>query len=191
VTLPALATQADAASWGYTLPSGTGDALLSRASVRIRRAAGQPITPSTVTVQLPVERRIVLLPAPPVIAVQTVKAVNPADGTLTVLTGWVWDGERLNLPYPAIIPAPCRAEVTYSRGWTVVSDGIVELTCQVATRLSLTPPGMDVGVRERKVDDYSETYAVEQLDIAGDLLPGELTALRRELGPLQVWVATV
>lgn len=187
--LPALATQADAAAWGYTLPSGTADVLLARASVRIRRAAGEPITPSTVTVQLAVERRIVLLPAPPVIAVLAVQAVA-ADGTLSALTGWVWDGEKLNLPYPAILPEPCRVQVTYTRGWTVVSPGIVELTCQVATRLSLTPPGMDVGVRERKVDDYSEVYAVEQLDIAGDLLPGELTALRRELCPIEVWVST-
>lgn len=187
MTLPALATQADALNWGYSLPQATADALLARASVRIRRAAGQPITPSAVTVELPVDNRVVLLPAPPIVSVQTVSAVAD-DGTLTVLTGWRWDGEALSLPYPAIRPEPARVLVAYQRGWTVVSEGIVELCCQVATRLSLTPLGMDVGVRERKVDDYSETYAVEMLDAAGDLLPGELTALRRELGPLDAWV---
>lgn len=187
MSLPALATQADAANWGYSLPSANADALLNRASVRIRRAAGEPITPSTVTVQLAVERRVVLLPAPPVISVTSVSSVAD-DGTMATLTGWVWDGEKLNLPYPAIVPAPCRVQVVYQRGWTVVSDGLVELCCQVATRLSLTPNGMDVGIRERKVDDYSETYAVEMLDAAGDLLPGELTALRRELGELNAWV---
>lgn len=189
MSLPALATQADALNWGYVLPPATADALLDRASVRIRRAAGQPITPSTVTVQLPVERRVVLLPAPPIISVSSVSSVAD-DGTMTTLTGWVWDGEKLNLPYPTIVPAPCRVQVVYTRGWTVISDGLVELCCQVATRLSLTPTGMDIGLRERKVDDYSETYAVEMLDAAGDLLPGELTALRRELGPLDAWVVT-
>jgi hypothetical protein len=189
VPLPALATQADAVNWGYALPTATADALLSRASVRIRRAAGEPITPSTVTVELPVDRYEVLLPAPPVISVQTVSSVAD-DGTLATLTGWRWDGEKLNLPCPMITPTPCRVLVVYQRGWTVVSDGLVELCCQVATRLSLTPNGMDVGIRERKVDDYSETYAVEMLDAAGDLLPGELTALRRELGELNAWVVT-
>ncbi|MGW6913713.1 hypothetical protein ACWGB8_07825 [Kitasatospora sp. NPDC054939] len=186
MSLPALATQADATAWGYTLPPERADALLSRASVRIRRAAGQPITPSTVTVQLDAEEDgTVTLPAPPVITVQQVRAVA-ADGTLTVVTGWVWDGERLRLPDPCTR----RVEVTYQRGWAVLPDGIVELTCQVAQRLADTPAtGMATGVRSEQIEDYSVTYAVEQLDAAGDLLPGELTALQRELGPVpKVWV---
>jgi len=189
VSLPPLATQSDAVTWGYTLPTATADALLARASVRIRRAAGEPITPSTVTVELPVERLAVLLPAPPVVTVQTVSAVAD-DGTLTALTGWRWDGERLLIPQETVTPTPTRVQVVYQRGWTVIPDGVVELTCQVANRLSLTPAGMDVGVRQRTIDDYSETFAVEQLDAAGDLLPGEITALRRELGAINVWTVT-
>jgi hypothetical protein len=184
MSLPPLATTADATAYGYTLPPADADALLNRASVRIRRAAGQPITPSVVTVQLDVEDDAVVLPAPPVVTVQQVQAVAP-DGTLTTLTAWVWDTDRLRVP----ACSATRIQATYQRGWQVVPDGIVELACQVANRLSLTPAGMDIGVRSRTIDDYSETFAVEQMDVAGDLLPGEETALKRELGaPPAAWV---
>lgn len=185
MSLPPLATPADASAWGYTLPSADASALLSRASVRIRRAAGQPITPSTVTTQVDAEDGTVTLPAPPVVTVESVRSVDPDDGTLATITGWWWDGERLHLPDCSAY----RVDVTYQRGWTVTPDGIVELTCQVANRLALTPDGMDVGVRQRSIDDYSETFAVEQMDVAGDLLPGELKALARELSaPASSWV---
>ncbi|MFG3050326.1 hypothetical protein ACGFZP_05130 [Kitasatospora sp. NPDC048239] len=178
MSLPALATAADAAALDYALPPARADALLAKASVRIRRAAGQPITPSTVVVQLDSEEGSVVLPAPPVITVQQVQAVTAA-GTLTVVTGWVWDGERLRLPDPCTT----RVQVTYQRGWTVVPDGLVDLTCQVAQRLADTPTtGMATGIRSEQIDDYSVTYAVEQLDAAGDLLPGERTALADALG---------
>lgn len=187
MTLPALATQADAVALGYTLPTATADALLNRASVRIRRAARQPITLSTVTLELDVDRYTVLLPAPPVVSVTSVSAVA-CDGTLTALTGWRWTGEALLLA-PLTIPLPTRVQVVYQRGWPVVPDGIVDLACQVANRLALTPAGMDIGVRQRTIDDYSETFATEQIDVAGDLLPGEVTALQRELGAVTgVWV---
>jgi hypothetical protein len=183
MSLPPLATQADATLYGYTLPADRADELLARASVRIRRAAGQPITPSTVTIQLAVEGSTLELPAPPVLGVQTVSAVA-RDGTLTALTGWWWDGEHLNLPDCET----ARAQVVYQRGWAVTPDGVVELTCQVADRLSDTPRGMEVGIRERAIDDYREVYAAEAVQAAGDLLAGELTALQRELGPRCVWV---
>lgn len=184
MVLPPLATQADAAAWGYTLPIESADALLARASVRLRRAARESISVATVTVETAVDCGFVDLPAPPVISVSDVQAVAD-DGTLSALTGWRWNGDRLVLaPQP-----PCRVQVTYQRGRTVVPDGVVELTCQVAVRMSLTPAGMDIGIRERKVDDYSETYAVEMIDAAGNLLAGELTALRDALGSRTVWVS--
>jgi hypothetical protein len=187
VVLPALATQADVANWGYTLPSDTADALLDRASVRLRRAAGEPITASTVTVQADVDRGVVLLPAPPVISVSDVQAVA-SDGTLSALTGWWWNGEHLVMPQPLPVPCVSRVQATYLRGWATVPEGVVELTCQVAVRLSLTPAGMDVGIRQRTVDDYTEVYAVEQLDAAGNLLSGEMAALRDALSLRDVWV---
>jgi hypothetical protein len=185
VSLPPLATEADATSYGYTLPSGSAAALLSRASARIRRAAGQPITPSIVTVQLGTgDGGKVELPAPPVLEVQSVSSVDDA-GALTTLTGWWWDGEQLRLP-----SCTDRVQVTYQRGWDPVPDGVVELACEVADRLSATPAGMAVGLRERAIDDYREVYAAEAIQAAGDLLPGELTALQRELGARCVWVVS-
>lgn len=187
MSLPPLATVADATAYGYSLPAASADTLLARASARIRRAAGQPITASTVTVQLAVDGRRVELPAPPVVEVQAVAAVDPDDGTISTLTGWWWDGECLRL-------ADCdtrRVQVTYERGWNPVPDGVVELTCQVANRLAVTPIGMDAGIRERAIDDYRETYAAEMTQSAGDLLPGELTALERDLGCRGVWVVGI
>jgi hypothetical protein len=185
VPLTPLASSADATSYGYSLPPADADSLLARASVRIRRAAGQPITPSVVTVQLAVDGGCVELPAPPVLEVQSVSSVDE-DGTLTELTGWWWDGDRLRL----VTCFALRVQVTYRRGWDPVPDGIVELACSVADRLSDMPKGMESGVRQRTIDDYSETYASEAVQSAGDLLPGELTALQRELGERCVWVVS-
>ncbi|MFF7982285.1 hypothetical protein ACFZDK_24675 [Streptomyces sp. NPDC007901] len=180
-----LAGKTDAIAYGYSLPVDSADALLARASARIRRAAGQPITPSTVIVQLTVAGGVVELPAPPVLEVQAVSSVGE-DGTLTTVTGWWWDGEHLRFP-TCLVP---RAQVTYRRGWDPVPDGIVELTCSVADRLSGTPKGMESGIRQETVDDYSVTYASEAIQYAGDLLPGELAALQRELGERCVWVVS-
>ncbi|NUS29813.1 MAG: hypothetical protein HOV92_37120 [Streptomyces sp.] len=185
MSLPPLATEADATGYGYDLPTGSAVALLNRASVRIRRAAGQPITPSTVTVQLAVDSDRLELPAPPVIEIQTVATVA-SDGTTSTLTGWWWDGEQLCLPDCTA----SRVQVTYQRGWDPVPDGVVELACQVANRLANSPVGMEAGVRQRTIDDFSETYASEAIQSAGDLLPGELTALQRELGDRCVWVVS-
>lgn len=184
MALPPLATQADAAAWGYTLPAETADLLLARASTRLRRAARESISAATITIETAVDCDEVALPAQPVISVSDVQAVAD-DGTLTPLTGWRWNGEALML---TSWPRPRRIQVTYLRGRTVVPDGVVELTCQVAVRMSLTPAGMDIGIRERRVDDYTEVYATEQIDAAGDLLPGERTALRDALGSRTVWV---
>lgn len=186
MSLSPLATTADATGYGYALPDASATELLNRASVRIRRAAGQPITPSTVTVQLAVDGCTLELPAPPVIEVQTVDEVA-CDGTTSTLTGWWWDGEHLRLP------ADCtavRVQVTYQRGWDPLPAGIVELTCQVANRLANTPVGMEAGIRQRTIDDFSETYASEAMQSAGDLLPGELAALQRDLGGRSVWVVS-
>jgi hypothetical protein len=183
VSLPLLATGADATAYGYSLPPASASALLTRASARIRRAAGQPITPSTVTVQLAVEGGCVELPAPPVLDVQSVSAVDE-DGGLTTLTGWWWDGEHLRL----MTCFAYRVQVTYRRGWDPLPDGIVELACSVADRLATTTAGLSAGLRERAVDDYREVYATEAIQAGGDLMPGELAALQRELGARCVWV---
>lgn len=188
MALPPLATQTDLATWGYTLDAGIADGLLARASARLRRAARESISVATVTIQAGVDGNTVTLPAPPVIAVSDVQAVD--DGVLTPLTpgtDWWWDGEQIVLTCRQL--RVCRVQATYSRGRTVIPEGVVELCCQVAVRMGATPAGMDIGIRERRVDDYTEVYAVEQLDAAGNLLPGELTALRDALGSRTVWVS--
>lgn len=187
-----LATQADATGYGYTLPPDRADALLDRASVRVRRAAGQPITPSVVTIEITPEGRSVALPAPPVIEVLAVDVVAE-DGSTTSLTGWRWDGAQLRLPHHHHHRYVLRVE--YRRGWDPVPAGLIELVCAVADRLADTPKGMDVGIRSqtRQIDDYqtSITFAAEQVQVAGDLLPGELIALRRDLGCVpDVWVVS-
>ncbi|MGM9380339.1 hypothetical protein [Streptomyces antibioticus] len=179
--LPPLATGADAVTYGYSLPPASAASLLARASARIRRAAGQPITPSTVTVQLNADDGKVELPAPPVLEVQSVSSVSQT-GELTALTGWRWDGEHLHVGCLA------RIQVTYRRGWDPLPDGIVELACGVAERLASTTPGLTAGLRERAIDDYREVYATEAIQSGGDLMPGELAALQRELGTRCVWV---
>ncbi|MFC4034544.1 hypothetical protein ACFO3J_24150 [Streptomyces polygonati] len=192
MTLDPLATLADAERFGYTLPPGEADSLLDRASVRVRRAAGQPITPSVVSIEISPDSRRVQLPAPPVIEVQSVAEVAE-DGSTTPLTGWRWDGTVLRLPHHH--GHRWDLLVTYRRGWDPVPDGAIELVCQVAHRLGNTPLGMDVGIRSQsqQIDDYqtSTTFAAEQVQVAGDLLPGELTALKRALGAVPaVWVVS-
>lgn len=188
MSLAPLATPEDATSYGYSLPADTALADLARASVRVRRAAGQPITPSVVTVNIRVHSRWIELPAPPVIEVQDVQEVAE-DGTTTPLTGWRWTGTYLLLPHGCAE----EVQVTFQRGWVTTPDGVVELVCQVANRLANTPQGMDVGIRSTQeiIDDYtsSTTFASEQVQVAGDLLPGELQALKRALGSVRdVWV---
>jgi hypothetical protein len=176
VSLPPLATQADADALGYTLPADRADGLLARASARIRRAAGQPITPSDVVWQAKPVCGEITLPAPPIVAVNAVAEVAD-DGTTTPLTGWRWDGNTLH-----ICDEVEGVQVSYTRGWATIPDGVVELCCEVASRLAEVPTEGEGMVRQRSIDDYSVTYASEQIAAGGDLMPGELAALERELG---------
>lgn len=183
MAFPPLATPEDATGYGYTLPDAAAIALLARASTRIRRAALQPITPTDVTLTLEGQHHRewhcwhVVLPAPPITAVASV-VTAPTDGTPPVdVVGWRWDGDqRVILPRDAY-----RVTVTYTRGFDPVPDGLVELTCEVAARLGQTPDGEGL-VRQQSIDDYSVTFATEQIVAGGDLMPGEAAALARVLG---------
>jgi hypothetical protein len=183
VSLPPLATQADAAGYGYSLPPDTADGLLARASTRLRRAAGQPITSSTSTVRLPVEDGTVLLPAPPVTAVASVLGVDCTGATYTLAC---WSRQD------TVITVPCgttEVEVEYTHGYPTVPDGIVELACAIASRLAATPADAEGLLRSRSIDDFSETFATEAIAAAGDLLPGEREALEDALGTPEVQMA--
>ncbi|MEV7358202.1 hypothetical protein [Kitasatospora sp. NPDC091276] len=182
MSLPPLATQADATAYGYSLPAATADALLARASARIRRAAGQPITSGTSTVRLTAHDGTVTLPGPPVTAVSSVLEVD-GTGATTAVPWWRWDGERITIPHGVD-----QADVVYTRGYSTVPDGIVELTCSVAARFGATPAGADGLLRSEQIDDYSRTFATEAITAAGDLLPGELEALEAALGTPEAWM---
>lgn len=173
-----LATSADATRFGYTLPAGREDELLERASVRLRRAAGQQISETTSTVRLRVDGGVATLPGPPVSAVTTVAKLTEDGGT--TLTGWRWDGyDRVTC-----IPWCYDVNVTYVHGFNPVPDELKELVCSVAVRLGSAPSsgGMEAGIRSESIDDYSVTYATEAVEAAGGLLDGEEAQLRAFLG---------
>jgi hypothetical protein len=176
----------DATDYGYTLPPATADALLTRASTRVRRAAGQPINASTSTVRLKTEPSGLTLPAPPVTAITTVAQVHP-DDTTTVLTrgtDWFWDGERITF-------ASCLvtlAEITYTHGYQAIPDGLIELVCEIANRLGAVPADVEGLLRQRSIDDYAETFATEAIAAAGDLLPSELAVINQFFGESDIQV---
>lgn len=177
--LPSLATVADAQYYGYTLPDDTAAAWLARASVRVRRAAGQSITSVTSTLQMPVEYAELQLPGAPITAVASVSSVE-ADGTVTALVqgkDWAWDGQETITFHTAVY----RAEVVFTHGFVTVPDELVDLVCSVALRLSNTPVGMEAGIRSVTIDDYSRTFAAESRLDASVLIPGELVALNQIL----------
>lgn len=186
MSLPPLATQADADTYGYTLPADTADAWLARASVRIRRTAGWAINSATHTVRFPVDDDEIVLPSPPVTDVASVARIAH-DGTVTLLDPtrqWAWDGgERITLRARADL-----AEVVFTHGFVTIPDELVDLTCQVAQRLSNTPLGMEAGIRSVTIDDYSRTFAAEARTDAACLLPGEQDALDDILAVPTAWV---
>lgn len=172
-----LASVADAERLGYTLPPDLAEALLARASARLRRAAGQQISRTETTIRLRADSRgLVRLPAPPVVEVAAVVAAVEDGGA--ELDGWVWDGRD------RVCGLTGDVVVTYTHGLDPIPDELLDLVCQVAARLAQEPDsgGMAAGVRSESIDDYSVTYAQEALDVAAGLLGGEEAALRAVLG---------
>ncbi|MDT0477396.1 hypothetical protein RM863_35270 [Streptomyces sp. DSM 41014] len=176
--LPPLATPADATGYDYPLPADRAVGLLAKASARIRRAAGHQITAQTAEVRFPVSGGMVTLAGGPVLGVTAVRGVAD-DGTAGEQIPFVWSGgEKLAVPLHQFE----QVDVTYRFGYEVLPDGLVELACQVAFRLSQQPAQGEGMLRTASVDDASFTYASEQIAAAGDLMPGERRALDGALG---------
>lgn len=174
-----LASPADAARLGYALPAGEEMEMLARASARLRREAGRPISSTTSTIRRRVEGGRVMLPGGPITAVSTVARLAE-DGGAT-LTGWRWDG----MEHIHCVPLWCGdVDVTYTHGFAMLPDELLELVCAVAVRLSATDDaaGMEAGIRSESIDDYSVTYAAEAVQTASGLLPGECDQLAAFLG---------
>ncbi|MFF9123164.1 hypothetical protein ACF09J_07680 [Streptomyces sp. NPDC014889] len=184
--LPLLATPADAQAYGYQLPADRAEGLLARASARVRRAAGRgAITAQTSEVRLPVTRGTVTLPGGPVLSVSGVRTVPEDDSPAEEIPfRWNAGDDKLSVPYHLVSVV----EVTYRHGFHVLPDGLVELVCQVAFRLSQQPAQGEGMLRTASVDDAAFTYASEQIAAAGDLMPGELQALKAALGTPGTWV---
>ncbi|MET8985835.1 hypothetical protein ABZW49_10340 [Nonomuraea wenchangensis] len=174
-----LASPADAARLGYALPEGREAEFLARASARLRREAGRPISSTVSTLRLPVDGGTVRLPGGPITDVSAV--VRLAEDGGSALTGWRWDGrERIHG-----IPLWCGdIAVTYTHGFAVIPDELLDLVCSVAMRLSSTDDaaGMEAGIRSESIDDYQVTYAAEAVETASGLLPGEASQLAGFLG---------
>lgn len=205
--LPPLATTADATRLGYTLPAATADALLDRASVRVRAYTRQTVTRVEAdTVSLRPVHGAIILPQRPADRPTTIMA-DDGFGLTWNIPGFWWDGRRVRCPHQApayqldqlfrLYAAPfsdwtywpyqclCVAPlawVTYSHGWTSVPDEITDVVCAIAERLGNTEPGMEAGIRTESVGDYSITYGVDSLQSASGLLPGEKLALDRIFG---------
>jgi hypothetical protein len=176
MALPALATSDDLTRFGYT-PPATADAMLARASARIRLAAGhQEITADTSTVTFPPngERCLKLWQFP----VTSVHAVTTNDGS--AVTDYTLVGNEIWLPHRLVrfLPFP-QFTVTYSHGYAVLPDELVELTCQVAMRMSGTKPDRDPAIQAQTVGDVSQTLNPAALSMTGGLLPGEEATIRR------------
>lgn len=198
--LPPLANPSDAVALGYTLPPATAQALLTRASSRIRSYSKQQVARVENDVQT---YRIIdggiRLPQRPADRPSAVVA-NNQFGVGFPLTWYTWDGWLLECPHrrPTLYWQPWNiwpldwsgmclctaftATVTYSHGFTTNPDELIDLTCSVAERLANTAPGMESGVRSEGVGDYTVTFSVESLDTASGLLPGEKVTVDQIFG---------
>ena len=148
--LDALATVAEAAEFGVT----TTDAALLRASTRVRAHVRQHVSlgSSTVTVRGP----LVHLAERPVVSVDSVLdedsvAVSEGD-TASDSSGWWLSGNTLSLPTSATYT------VTYSHGFEVIPDDVIEVVVTVAERLGGTDTTVAAGVVQEQSGSVSQTF---------------------------------
>lgn len=163
-TLPPLVTPLDMAAYGYEQVS---DAILARASARVRRFLRQQITAgsSVIVVQGPGPW---LLPQRPVNVVTSV--VNRQGNPVA----WELIGPRLQ----AAECAPLT--VGYTHGWPIeeLPDDLTELVCAIAARLAQTPSTVGAGARTEQAGGESVTWGVEAFSAGSGLTPAEEGSLR-------------
>ena len=161
--LQPLASVADAADFGLTVT----EAAIRRASARIRGHVRQQITAGTSTTVLPASERV--LPERPV---QSVESVTDADGNAVTYT---LESARI------VTESAGRLTVTYSHGFYVLPDELVELVCTVAARLGGMPAELVAGVQSGgSAGPFSApTYGWDSYKAASGLTEGEKAVLRR------------
>lgn len=167
--LPPIATPAEAALLGFD----ASDEALMRASIRVRGFTQQQVTAGSSTISV-YGRDVFQLPQRPVTSVDSV-AVNGTttsdyrlvNNTLTI------DGVGLSDD----------VTVAYSHGYSDIPDELIELVCQIATRLdtSSTQQGQAVaaGVQQQTAGSFSIGFGWDAWKAQADLTAGEKATLRR------------
>ena len=169
--LSALATVAEAAAFGVT----TTDAALLRASTRVRAHVGQTVSlgSSTVTVRGP----LVHLAERPVVSVDAVTdedGVAVAEGdTASDSSGWWLSGSVLSLPTSQTFT------VTYSHGFDVIPDEVIEIVATVADRLGATDTTVAAGVVQEQSGSVSQTFGWDAWKGVAGLTSEEKSRLAR------------
>lgn len=199
--MPALlATQDDLeAALQRTLDPAQADLALRRASSRVRKYCRQEFTLTTDdTITLPGNGRVLRLPQRPVVVDGThLLTVTELFGITAVeygclegrdytrigseLTrGEAWWAPTKLMGWPWMRPQGVwaqRVRVTYSHGYAVVPDDVLDVVLDLAA-MSLTNPQ---GLRQEAIDDYSRTFASETIG-SGKLTPAHQEALRQYRG---------
>ena len=157
----------------------------------VARELGQPwgveSAELTQTLDVDMGRMVINLPRRPVTAVAEVAI----DGTALAEADWEWKPGKARvwlLATPSWSGVERVAEVTYTAGWTSVPDDVRAVALSAAARIYVNPEGL----RSMSIDDYSETRAGADDDLAGvSLLKGEraiLASIRRSRsGSVSTW----
>ena len=157
-----LASVADAADFGLTVT----EAAIRRASARIRGHVRQQITQGTSTIKArgPVFR----LPERPVESVTSVTR----DGQPVAFT---LEGSVLTVDSLDVVT------VTYSHGYVLVPDELIELVCSVAARIEAVPASSPLaqGVQQQTSGPFTVGYGWDSYKAQSGLTAGEKEVLAR------------
>jgi hypothetical protein len=196
MSLPPLANQADLeAALQRTLDPAQAASALRRASARVRGYCRQELTfhaQDTITItgggrQLLMPQRPLVVDADNPLTVVELFGVTSTEfpclegrdylrtGSKLTRAEAFWAQTRL-MGWPWARPQGIwadRIRITYSHGYTVVPDDIVDIVVEIAA-LTMTNPQ---GLRSESIDDYSRTFASETIG-AGSLTPDQKAMLR-------------
>ena len=158
--LPLIATETDAADLGITVTAQS----LNRAAIRVRGWLRQRITMAQSTINA--SGPIVRLPQRPVVSVDAVTLDGAAiDYTLKAGVVTVDTGEEF--------------QITYTHGFAEVPDEILELVCQIASRMADAPKELQQGVQQATNGPFTVGYGMDAWKAQSGLTAGEKATLRR------------
>lgn len=170
-TLANLADQTAATAYGYgTITS----AMFARASARVRGYTRQDITAGTSTIIA--RGPIIQLPQRPVNAITSITDNFPDTPYVLV------EKDDYLLRSGSVIEAPRfggNLTIAYTHGWATLPDELVELVCQVASRLTNTSASNAAGVQQETGGSESVTFGFDSYNAISDLSSGEKAVLDR------------